>query len=75
MSSTPDCAAPVGIQYSTEIAIRIDRLKDVLKARASGARITRNSVISVLLERGLTEIEQEFPELSGSKKKRTGASK
>jgi hypothetical protein len=58
---------PVTARLEEATVTRLERIGEALAKRASGATFKRGTVVRVVIERGLTELEAE---LGLSKKKR-----
>ena len=50
----------LSVKVDDEFAIRLDRLAEVMSARAGGAQVTRSNAMRVALERGMDALELEF---------------
>lgn len=56
---------PVGslataLRLDTPLAARVDRVAEALRSRAAGVPVARSAALRLLIERGLTVVEQEF---------------
>lgn len=57
---------PVSVRLDTDTVGRLDKLAEVLTARAAGATVNRSAVVRLAVERGIAALEAEL----GQSKKR-----
>ena len=50
----------LSVKVDDEFAARLDRLAEVMSARAGGAQVSRSNAMRVALDRGIDALELEF---------------